>query len=70
MRFFAIKRSFGNKDTHFKGVETPSQRRFVKYFEEIMNKYQESLPRKRILNLKKIVLKSLSISIYFGFYSI
>ena len=70
MRFFAIKRSFGNKDTHFKGVETPSQRRFVKYFEEIMNKYQESLPRKRILNLKKIVLKSLSISIYFGFCSI
>lgn len=70
MRFFAIKRSFGNKDTHFKGVETPSQRRFVKYFEEIMNKYQESLPRKRILNLKKIVLKSLSISIYFEFYSI
>ena len=70
MRFFAIKRSFGNKDTHFKGVETPSQKRFVKYFEEIMNKYQESLPRKRILNLKKIVLKSLSISIYFEFYSI
>lgn len=70
MRFFAIKRSFGNKDTHFKGVETPSQKRFVKYFEEIMNKYQESLPRKRILNLKKIILKSLSISIYIGFYSI
>lgn len=63
MRFFALKRTFGNKDTHFKGVETPSQMRFVKYFEEIVNQYKKSMPNEKVLSLNKIVLKYLTLSI-------
>lgn len=62
MRFFAIKRTSGTKNTHFKGVETASQQRFVKYFEEIVYKYNNSLPRNKVLGITQIVLKFLSTS--------
>lgn len=66
MKFFALKRTFGDRQSHFKGVETPSQRRFVKYFEEIVYKYNNSLPRRRMLGITKIVLKALTISNFFN----
>lgn len=62
MKFFALKRTWGNKETRFKGVETPSQMRFVKYFEEIIYKYHRELPPKKMLALTKIVLSSVEIS--------
>ena len=65
MKFFALKRTFGDRQSHFKGVETPSQRRFVKYFEEIVYKYNNSLPRRRMLGITKIILKALAISNFF-----
>jgi len=55
MAFFAAKRNVGE---HFKGVETPSQARFVGYFERIMNEFNGEMPAEKHLLFDKIVLRS------------
>jgi PTEN phosphatase family protein len=55
MAFFAGKRNVG---AHFKGVETPSQARFVGYFDRIMNEFGGEMPPERRLKFKEIVLRS------------
>ena len=56
MKFFALKRTSGNQNDHFKGVETPSQMRFVNYMDEIVNKYHKKMPKERRLHLTGIKL--------------
>jgi hypothetical protein len=65
MRFFAFKRTSGNQADHFKGVETPSQMRFVHYMDKIVNKYNKKMPKERILNLSGIKLTILDRNLLF-----
>lgn len=58
LRLFAIKRTFGDKNSNFLGVETPSQLRFVNYFDKIINQYNKNMPKSKSLELDKIILHS------------
>lgn len=58
MKFFSLKRT-GDPNSHFKGVETESQKRFVSYFQEIVNKHSGKIPDERPLVIEKILLKSI-----------
>jgi hypothetical protein len=65
MSFFALKRTNGNNEHKFKGVETASQARFVKYFEKIINELQLELPPVKSVILDRILIHSIN-----GFFSI
>ena len=60
MRYFALKRTVGKGENHFKGVETPSQARFVNYFEKIFSQFDFKLPPVRPLLLNEIVIHSIN----------
>jgi hypothetical protein len=60
MKYFATKRNVGE---HFKGVETPTQIRFVKYFEEIVSN-NNALPAEKCLKLKSFIIRHKSIGNY------
>jgi PTEN phosphatase family protein len=56
---------FGNRRTNwekgktFQGVETPSQSRFVGYYDIITNKLGGLLPPIKTINLNKIIINSI-----------
>jgi hypothetical protein len=53
---FGNRRTDLDKGQTFQGVETPSQSRFVAYFDHIKNTLGGQLPPKRLLKLDKIIL--------------
>lgn len=59
MKYFALKRTFGDPNSKFEGVETNSQKRFVNYYDIIVNKLNGNLPDEiENLQLDKIVLRN------------
>ena len=56
MKYFAFKRTC-DINTTFRGVETPSQRRFVNYFEKILKNFSGAMPTEKKLKLDTIILK-------------
>ena len=52
LEYFAARRM--GKTTEFKGAETPSQLRFVKYFDLLLSKYNGILPEETELKLSRI----------------
>jgi hypothetical protein len=61
LRFFASQRM--GKSTEFRGAETPSQLRFVKYFDVLLNQYDGILPDKSELTLDSIDLNNFTLGI-------
>lgn len=59
MKFFAVRRTNGDPKSKFKGVETPSQQRFVEYFSQIINEHHGRMPKTRVFKLDKIVLENI-----------
>jgi PTEN homologous phosphatase len=57
---FGDRRTNWDKGNTFQGVETPSQSRFVGYYDIITNKLGGLLPAIRNLKLKKIVMHSIN----------
>jgi PTEN phosphatase family protein len=56
---FGNRRTDFDKGTTFQGVETPSQSRFVGYYDIIKNKLDGTLPPRRDLKLDKIIIHSI-----------
>jgi len=56
---FGNRRTNWEKGKQFQGVETPSQSRFVGYYDIITNKLGGLLPSIKTINLKKITINSI-----------
>ena len=62
MKYFALKRTFGDQNSKFEGVETNSQKRFVNYYDMVVNKLNGKLPDKQEnLQLDRIILRNYGI---------
>ncbi|KAM4859958.1 phosphatidylinositol 3,4,5-trisphosphate 3-phosphatase TPTE2-like [Thomomys bottae] len=57
--YFGVRRTDKSKSKKFQGVETPSQSRYVRYFETVKNVFHWSLPPEKTLKIKKIVIYSI-----------
>ncbi|XP_031195106.1 phosphatidylinositol 3,4,5-trisphosphate 3-phosphatase TPTE2-like isoform X2 [Mastomys coucha] len=57
--FFGERRTDKSSSSKFQGIETPSQNRYVKYFEKLKTNYQLTLPPKRELVIKRFVVYSI-----------
>ncbi|XP_029387787.1 phosphatidylinositol 3,4,5-trisphosphate 3-phosphatase TPTE2-like [Mus pahari] len=57
--FFGERRTDKNKSSRFQGIETPSQNRYVKYFEKLKINYQLTLPPRKVLVIKRLVIYSI-----------
>ncbi|XP_076980817.1 phosphatidylinositol 3,4,5-trisphosphate 3-phosphatase TPTE2-like [Tamandua tetradactyla] len=57
--YFGERRTDKTISTKFQGVETPSQHRYVGYFEKVKNIYQWTLPPRKPLVIKRIVIHSI-----------
>ena len=60
LKHFALKRT-GDINTTFKGVEMPSQMRFVKYFDTLINRFGGIFPTERQLDIKSIILNFMTL---------
>ena len=56
---FGNRRTDVEKGKKFQGVETPSQSRFVGYYEDIIYRLGGSLPEKKALRLSKVIINSI-----------
>ncbi|XP_038617488.1 phosphatidylinositol 3,4,5-trisphosphate 3-phosphatase TPTE2-like isoform X1 [Tachyglossus aculeatus] len=59
LNYFAERRTDKKSGSKYQGVETPSQNRYVGYFEVIKNKYNWNLPAKNPLKIKTIKIFSI-----------
>ncbi|XP_028904092.1 phosphatidylinositol 3,4,5-trisphosphate 3-phosphatase TPTE2-like isoform X10 [Ornithorhynchus anatinus] len=59
LKYFAERRTDKGSGSKYQGVETPSQSRYVGYFEVIKNKYKWNLPAKNPLKIKTIKIFSI-----------
>ncbi|XP_057563218.1 phosphatidylinositol 3,4,5-trisphosphate 3-phosphatase TPTE2-like [Hippopotamus amphibius kiboko] len=57
--YFGERRTDKSTSSKFQGIETPSQNRFVGYFATVKNTYNLTLPPKKKLTIKKIVIYSI-----------
>ncbi|XP_037655871.1 phosphatidylinositol 3,4,5-trisphosphate 3-phosphatase TPTE2-like [Choloepus didactylus] len=57
--YFGERRTDKTTSSKFQGVETPSQNRYVGYFEKVKNIYQWNLPPRKTLIIKRIVIHSI-----------
>ncbi|XP_059540507.1 phosphatidylinositol 3,4,5-trisphosphate 3-phosphatase TPTE2-like isoform X1 [Myotis daubentonii] len=57
--YFGERRTDKTTSSKFQGVETPSQNRYVGYFEDVKNIYNLTLPPRKILRIKKFVIYSI-----------
>ncbi|XP_014403796.1 PREDICTED: phosphatidylinositol 3,4,5-trisphosphate 3-phosphatase TPTE2-like isoform X2 [Myotis brandtii] len=57
--YFGERRTDKTTSSKFQGVETPSQNRYVGYFEDVKNIYDLTLPPRKILRIKKFVIYSI-----------
>lgn len=65
MTLFAEGRTDLRFGKQYQGVETPSQTRYVGYYEKILHVYNNQMPPTKILKLKSIVIKSIASREYF-----
>lgn len=56
---FGDRRTNWDKGSTFQGVETPSQSRFVGYYDIITNKLDGQMPPLRTLKLKEVIIHSI-----------
>ncbi|XP_012996276.2 phosphatidylinositol 3,4,5-trisphosphate 3-phosphatase TPTE2 [Cavia porcellus] len=59
IQHFGERRTDKASGTKFQGIETPSQGRYVGYFEKMMTLYNWNLPPRKILTIKKIIIYSI-----------
>ncbi|XP_040589454.1 phosphatidylinositol 3,4,5-trisphosphate 3-phosphatase TPTE2-like isoform X2 [Mesocricetus auratus] len=57
--FFGERRTDKSSSSKFQGIETPSQNRYVKYFEKLKVSYQWILPSRKILVIKRFIVYSI-----------
>ncbi|XP_036084411.1 phosphatidylinositol 3,4,5-trisphosphate 3-phosphatase TPTE2-like [Rousettus aegyptiacus] len=57
--YFGERRTDKTASTKFQGVETPSQNRYVGYFADVKNIYNLTLPPRKVLTIKKIIIYSI-----------
>ncbi|XP_069495518.1 phosphatidylinositol 3,4,5-trisphosphate 3-phosphatase TPTE2-like isoform X2 [Ambystoma mexicanum] len=57
--YFGERRTDTSTSTKFQGVETPSQSRYVAYYEIMKNKYKLQLPPEKQLRIKSIRINSI-----------
>ncbi|XP_071064386.1 phosphatidylinositol 3,4,5-trisphosphate 3-phosphatase TPTE2-like [Dasypus novemcinctus] len=57
--YFGERRTDKTTSSKFQGVETPSQNRYVGYFEKVINDYYWNLPPRKTLIIKRIVIHSI-----------
>ncbi|XP_054576251.1 phosphatidylinositol 3,4,5-trisphosphate 3-phosphatase TPTE2-like [Eptesicus fuscus] len=57
--YFGERRTDKTTSHKFQGVETPSQNRYVGYFADVKNIYNLTLPPRKVLTIKKIVIYSI-----------
>nr|XP_012634118.1 phosphatidylinositol 3,4,5-trisphosphate 3-phosphatase TPTE2 isoform X3 [Microcebus murinus] len=62
LRYFGQRRTNKTSSTKFQGVETPSQNRYVGYFEEVKHTYDWNLPPTKFLLLKKFIIYSIHVT--------
>ncbi|CAF3676619.1 unnamed protein product [Rotaria sp. Silwood1] len=60
LNLFAEGRTDLRHGKQFQGVETPSQTRYVGYYEKILHVYNHEMPPPKILKLKTIVIRSIA----------
>ncbi|XP_052018829.1 phosphatidylinositol 3,4,5-trisphosphate 3-phosphatase TPTE2-like [Apodemus sylvaticus] len=54
--FFGERRTDKSNSSKFQGIETPSQNRYVKYFEKLKTSYQLTLPPRKALIVTRFVV--------------
>ncbi|XP_040847017.1 phosphatidylinositol 3,4,5-trisphosphate 3-phosphatase TPTE2-like [Ochotona curzoniae] len=59
LSFFGRRRTDQTSSTKYQGVETPSQNRYVGYFEKVKRVYHWDLPPRKILKPNKIIIYSI-----------
>uniref|UniRef100_F7AUS6 Phosphatidylinositol 3,4,5-trisphosphate 3-phosphatase TPTE2-like n=1 Tax=Monodelphis domestica TaxID=13616 RepID=F7AUS6_MONDO len=59
LEYFGKRRTDLTSGTKYQGVETPSQSRYVEYFALIKNKYNWTVPQKRMLQIRAIIIYSI-----------
>uniref|UniRef100_A0A8D0FBH6 C2 tensin-type domain-containing protein n=1 Tax=Strix occidentalis caurina TaxID=311401 RepID=A0A8D0FBH6_STROC len=59
--YFGERRTDKSTSTKFQGVETPSQSRYVGYYEILKNKYNLKLPPERQLKIKNLKIHSIHV---------
>ncbi|XP_022348291.1 phosphatidylinositol 3,4,5-trisphosphate 3-phosphatase TPTE2-like [Enhydra lutris kenyoni] len=57
--YFGERRTDKSTSTKFQGVETPSQNRYVGYFADVKNIYNMTLPPRKTLKIKNIIIHSI-----------
>ncbi|KAH9507848.1 Phosphatidylinositol 3,4,5-trisphosphate 3-phosphatase tpte2 [Bulinus truncatus] len=60
LEYFGDRRTDLTKGSTFQGVETPSQSRYVGYYEKLMNIYKKQLPPKKVLRLNSIKITGIN----------
>ncbi|XP_029458635.1 phosphatidylinositol 3,4,5-trisphosphate 3-phosphatase TPTE2-like [Rhinatrema bivittatum] len=58
--YFGERRTDTSMSTKFQGVETPSQSRYVGYYELVKNKYKWQLPAERKFRIKSFLVHSIN----------
>ncbi|KPP77925.1 phosphatidylinositol-3,4,5-trisphosphate 3-phosphatase TPTE2-like [Scleropages formosus] len=58
--YFGERRTDKSKSCKFQGVETPSQSRYVGYYEIMKNKYNRQLPPEKCLKMRSIRIHSIA----------
>ncbi|XP_069859272.1 phosphatidylinositol 3,4,5-trisphosphate 3-phosphatase TPTE2 isoform X2 [Dipodomys merriami] len=59
LKWFGCRRTDFRKGSKFQGVETPSQSRYVEYFEIVKKIFNWSLPPQRTVKITKIIIYSI-----------
>ncbi|XP_035827382.1 phosphatidylinositol 3,4,5-trisphosphate 3-phosphatase TPTE2 [Aplysia californica] len=54
LEYFGDRRTDLSKGSTFQGVETPSQSRYVEYYEKLKNEFNRQLPPKKVLKITSI----------------
>ncbi|XP_023561052.1 phosphatidylinositol 3,4,5-trisphosphate 3-phosphatase TPTE2-like isoform X2 [Octodon degus] len=57
--YFGERRTDKTSSTKFQGIETPSQNRYVDYFEKLTTLYNRTLPPRKVLKIKKFIIYSI-----------
>ncbi|KAM5146994.1 phosphatidylinositol 3,4,5-trisphosphate 3-phosphatase TPTE2-like [Callospermophilus lateralis] len=57
--FFGQRRTDKSKSSKYQGVETPSQSRYVRYFEKVKSDYKWDLPLRQNFIIKKFIIYSI-----------
>ncbi len=60
MTLFAQGRTDLRHGKTYQGVETPSQTRYVGYYEKILHIYNHEMPPTRFLKLKSIIITAIA----------